>query len=286
LLKELANGVYVETEFEGGNVGLILTDRGALLVDTPMLPPEARQWQWRLTQLGVKDLYGLVNTDYHPEHVLGNAVFMPTRILGHEFSTRPLARYKPAVLEQVSAAYRDKDPQLAQEIMDLEVYGPEICVEDRLTLYIGDRTIEILHLDGHTTASLGVYLPRERVLFAGDNIVHNEHPVMVHANTLEWLESLALVQRMEIDTLVPGSGAVCGKEAIAPLESYIREMRDRVTEQYLKGASRREAVDKVGLLDSYPVPESQATRIKRRRRESIERVYAEIRTQNPRSRHA
>ena len=286
MLRELASGVYVETEYEGGNVGLILTDHGALLVDVPMLPTEARQWQWRLTQLGVKELYGLVNTDYHPEHVLGNGVFVPTRIIGHEFSTRPLARYKPAVLEQVSATYRDKDPQLAQEIMDLEIYGPELCVEDRLTLYLGDRTIEILHLDGHTSASLGVYLPQERVLFAGDNLVNNEHPVMVHANSLAWLDSLARLQQMEIDLLVPGSGAVCGKEVIAPLEGYIRDMRERVTEQYQKGASRREAVDKVGLLDYFPVPESQATRIKRRRRESIERVYAEIRTQFPRAHHA
>jgi len=285
LLNEIAPGVLVETEYEGGNVGLILTERGALLVDTPMLPTEARQWQWRLSQLYVKELYGLVNTDYHPEHVLGNGVFMPTRIFGHEFSTRPLARYKPTVLEQVSAAYRDKDPQLAQEIMDLEIYGPELCVEDRLTLYLGERTIEILHLDGHTAASLGVYLPHERVLFAGDNIVNNEHPVMVHANSQAWLDSLARMQEMDIDILVPGTGAVCGKEAIAPLQAYIRDMRERVTEQYQKGASRREAVDKVGMLDSFPVPESQATRIKRRRRESIERVYAEIRMQYPRIHH-
>jgi len=284
LLKELAHGVFVETEYEGGNVGLILSERGALLVDTPMLPPEARQWQWRLTQLDAGEVFGIVNTDYHPEHMLGNATFMPTRIWGHEQSLRPLSRYKPTVLEQIASGYRDKDPQLAQEIAELEVYGPELCVEDQVTLYLGDRTVEILHLDGHTASSLGIYLRAERVLFAGDTIVCNEHPMMAHANSLAWLASLARIRALEIDLLVPGNGDVCGKEVIHPLENYIREMRERVTEQYQKGASRRETVDKVGMLENFPVPDSQATRIKRRRRESVERVYAEIRTQYPRAR--
>ena len=284
MLTELVDGVFVESDYEGGNVGLISSASGALLVDTPMLPPEARQWQWQLTQLEVGELFGIVNTDYHPEHVLGNATFMPTRLWGHEQSLRPLARYKPFVLEQVAAAYRDKDPQLAQEITDLPIYSPELCVEDRATLYLDGRTVQILHLDGHTPASLGVYLPDERVFFAGDNIVCNEHPVMLHANSLAWLESLARIKALDIDQIVPGTGEVCGKEVIEPLESYIFEMRERVLEQYLRGASRREAVDKVGLLDFFPVPDSQATRIKRRRRESIERVYAEIRIQYPRPR--
>jgi cyclase len=284
VLRELASGVYVENEYEGGNVGLITSARGALLIDTPMLPPEARQWQWRLTQLDITGLYGVVNTDYHPEHLLGNATFMPTRIFGHEYSTRSLARYQPAVLEQVATAYRDRDAQLAQEILELQVYGPEICVEDHATLHLGDRTVELLFLDGHTPASLGVYLPEERVLFAGDNVVCNEHPMMAHANSLAWLESIERIRALPIDIIVPGNGEPCGKEALDPLERYICELRERVTELYQKGASRREAVDKVGMLDYFPVPDSQGARIRRRRRESVERVYAEIRTQFPRTR--
>lgn len=277
MLRELAPGVYVRTDFRGGNVGLICREKGALLVDAPMLPSEARQWQLTLLRMGISEIYGIVNTDYHPAHFLGNAFFMPVRTFGHRLSAKPLAKYETSMLDQVASTYRDKDPALAQEILQMPIHPPEICVEDRLTLYLGGPRIEVLHLDGHTPASLGVYLPEERILFAGDNITNNEHPALYQANSLAWLETLKRLQEMEIDCIVPGNGEPCGKEVIPPLYEYILEMRRRTAELFKKGASRRECVDKVGMLDWFPVPDKQAAEIKRRRRGSVERVYTEIR---------
>jgi len=277
VLRELAQGVYVETGYEGGNVGLVVRERAALLIDTPMLPPEARRWQLALLQMGVTDLYGIVNTDYHPEHFLGNALFMPIRTFGHELSEKPLARYETSTLDQVAVAHRDRDPALAAEIMRIPVAPPEVQVEDRLTLYIGGPPIQVLHLDGHTPASLGVYLPEERVLFAGDNVTNHEHPALFQANSLAWLATLERIQAMNIEVIVPGDSEPCGKEAIEPLYGYIAEMRRRTQELFDRGASRRECVDKVGMLDWFPVPERRSAEIKRRRRASVERVYTEIR---------
>lgn len=277
MLKELAEDVYVETGFESGNVGLIRSSRGALLIDTPMLPSDARQWRQDLLQLGMTEIYGIVNTDYHPEHVLGNAFFMPTRIWGHELSIKQINKYKASLTDQLSALPRE-DPQLIEEINQVEVYFPEICVGDRATLYIDERVIEIVHLPGHTPASLGVYLPKERILFAGDNIVQGEHPIMSQANSLAWLATLERIRSWNVKIIVPSSGQVCGPEAIDPLAEYIAEMRRRVMELFQSGASRRECVDKVGMLEFFPIPEAQAVHLRRRRRENVERVYTEIRT--------
>jgi cyclase len=277
VLRELASGVYLETGYEGGNVGAILTERGVVLVDAPMLPPEARAW--RSTVAALDDvIYGVVNTDYHPEHFLGNAALMPTRVWGHEAAARQIAKYKTSTLDQVASAFRKERPALAEEIAQIDICPPELTVGDRVTLHLGDREVQVLYLPGHTPASLGVYLPVERILFAGDNIVNNEHPTMVHANTLAWIDTLHRIQRMEVDLLVPGAGEPCGKDAIEPLIAYITEMRRRVTKLFTSGASRRDAVEKVGMLEYYPVLDIQATRIKRRRRESVERVYTEIRS--------
>jgi len=284
VLQELARGVYVETGYEGGNVGLIQSSKGALLVDTPMRPADAHQWQWSLRQLGVESIYGIVNTDYHSEHFLGNAGFMPARIWSHELALKPIAKYKTATLEQSSPTEREENPQPVGELGEIEVYPPELCVGDHATLYLGERRVELLHLDGHTPASLGVYLPQERILFAGDNVVHNEHPVMAQANSLAWLETLQRIRELEVEIIVPGTGEPAGKEIIEPLAAYIREMRQRVETLFHSGASRRECVDKVGMLESFPFPDDQASRIRRRRRENIERVYAEIRTAQPRPR--
>ena len=277
MLRELADGVRLEDGFEGGNVGLILSERGALLIDTPMLPSDARQWQLSLMQMGISEIYGIVNTDFHPEHFMGNASFMPTRTFGHELSAKPIARYQRSTLEQLSGLYRDGDPALADEILQIEIRLPQISVSDRVMLHLGDRFIHVLHMEGHTPASLGVYLPEQRILFAGDNIVNNEHPTMYDASSLAWLDALELIRRMDVDLIVPGRGEVCGKEAIDPMREYILEMRRRITELFEEGAARRECVKKVGMLDWFPVPEGEATRIKWRRRRNVERLYTEIR---------
>lgn len=277
-MRELASGVYLETGFEGGNVGAILTERGLLLVDAPMLPPEARAWRSTVGALDGGVIYGVVNTDYHPEHFIGNAALMPTRVWGHEAGARQIAKYKTSTLDQVAAALRKERPGLAEEITQLEIYPPELTVGERMTLHLGDRKVQVLYLPGHTPASLGVYLPAERILFAGDSIVNNEHPTMVQANTPAWIDTLRRIESMDVDLLVPGAGEPCGKDVIEPLVEYITEMRRRVSELFDAGASRREAVEKVGMLDYYPVPENQAARIKRRRRENVERVYTEIRS--------
>ena len=274
---ELASGVYVETDFEGGNVGLVLTERGGLLVDTPMLPPQAREWQAALRQLGADPYYAIVNTDYHPERILGNGLFMPTRVFGHEAALKPITKYEGALQEQFSTRYQDSHPDLAQEILAMHIVGPEIAVGDGVTLYLGERRVEVLFLEGHTPASLGVHLPKERVLFAGDNVTYNEHPVLSQANSLAWLHTLERIQAMDVEIIVPGSGAPCGKEALEPLHAYIVEMRARVKELFQKGASRRECVEKVGMLEFFPVPREQEALIRRRRRESIERIYTEVR---------
>jgi hypothetical protein len=89
---------------------------------------------------------------------------------------------------------------------------------------------------------------------------------------------LESIRAMEIETIIPGNGEPCGKETIEPLARYITEMRQRVTDLFHAGASRRECVEKVGMLEFFPIPETQAALLKRRRRENVERVYTEIRT--------
>lgn len=278
MLKEIADRVYVEDGFEGGNVGLVLTARGAILIDTPMLPPDARRWQLTLLQLGVETIYGIVNTDYHPEHFLGDTFFMPTRVFSHESAAKAIAKYSTSTLEQVGDLYRDQDPALANEIDNLEICEPEISVSDRVTLYLGDRQVQVLHLDGHTPASLGVYLPAERVLFAGDNITWREPPVMSQANSRAWLRTLQYIQGLEVDQIVPGVGEICAKADIDVISAYITDMRQQVTGLFQRGASRRETVDKVALPDYFTALDDNSARLKRRRRENIERVYTEVRT--------
>lgn len=275
MLEQLAPNVYYAPSM--GNVGFIDTPLGGLLIDTPMVPADARQLRQELIQLSPRPLLGIVNTDYHPEHIFGNSVFMPVRTFGHELSAKPIAKYATSTLAQVAGRFQDTDPALAAEIAALTIASPEVCVGDRVVIHTGETEIHILYLEGHTPASLGVYLPDSRILFAGDNVTNNRHPSMYQASTLAWLDTLRRIDGLEIDTIVPAEGEPCNKDVIPPLHAYISEMHSRTLERFLAGASRRECVEKVGMLDWFPIARYEEALMKRRRRESVERVYTEIR---------
>lgn len=278
MLRELAHGVYSEAGYHGGVVGAVVTSRGALLIDAPMLPLQAEEWQSRLQKLGAMPVHGIVNTDDHLERLLGNATYMPARIWGHESSLKQITKYRTNGLEQLCNAYREVDPALADQLRQVDLYEPEVCVGDRATLHLGEREIRILHMKGHTPASLAVYLPKERILFAGDTVVRDEQPVMAQANSAAWIESLQSILALGVEVVVPGVGEPCGPDCVAPLLDYVSGMRSRVAELFRSGASRRECVDRLGLTDLFASNEEHLGQNKRRRREGIERIYAEVRS--------
>ncbi|MCE5258161.1 MAG: MBL fold metallo-hydrolase [Chloroflexi bacterium] len=273
-IQELSKGVYYRS-FEGGNCGAVVDNERALLIDTPFLPSEAHEWRRELEELGVKVFHSIVNTDYHPEHILGNAVFMPAAVWSNESAAKQIARYKLSLPEQVANLAHEVDPRLAETLGEIEVITPQFSVEDRVTLYWPGYEIQLFHLGGHTPASLGVFLPREGIMFTGDIISVREPPAMVQSDSRGWLGALAKIKNLEPKLLVPGINEPCSLEYIEPIERYITELRMQVIEMFKAGASRRECVEKINLEGYFG--EEQSARARRRQREAIERIYAEVR---------
>jgi len=277
-MKEIGNGVYAETEYPGCNVGCIATDEGAVLVDTPMFPADAWRWLRRIARTTKHGLAYLVSTDYHLAHILGNCFFSAATI-AHELAWGEIESHAEALLQRQIEECREKDPQLATELADVHIVLPEVAIIEGLTIYKGGRVIKVLYLGGHTPASIGVYVPDSRVLFAGDVVVVGQHPSLAEAESLQWLAALERIRGMDVETVVPGHGAICAPEDTQPLTAYIQEMRSRVEKLYQGGTGRRDSVEKVrnAMIDRFPVRAEEKGAVAQQIRGSIERVYEEIR---------
>ena len=44
-MQQIGRGIYAETGYRGGNVGFVVTGEGVILINTPMIPHEARDWR-------------------------------------------------------------------------------------------------------------------------------------------------------------------------------------------------------------------------------------------------
>ncbi len=86
---------------------------------------------------------------------------------------------------------------------------------DRMTLYRGDREIQLFYVGrGHTAGDVVVYLPKERVLCSGDLLV-NQVANLVDGYVNEWPDALEKLRSIDFVDVIPGHGdPFKGKERI------------------------------------------------------------------------
>jgi hypothetical protein len=106
---------------------------------------------------------------------------------------------------------------------------------------------------------------------------------MANADSRQWLRALDWISSLDVDTVVPGHGPLCGVDATAGMIEYLTEARARVRDHYLRGATRRETVEKAGILELLPVPADRLAVEEHKVRLGVEHLYAEIRKEETKS---
>jgi glyoxylase-like metal-dependent hydrolase (beta-lactamase superfamily II) len=131
--------VFVGTEYLGCNVGCVLTERGPVLVDSPVLPQDIRSLLGELSQISIMDIAYLVYTHEHFDHVIGSA-HLTKRIIAHQASVSEIARLKTDLPEEVKRYFPDIYQKYRQVFESVEIILPEIVFDGELELNMGNRT--------------------------------------------------------------------------------------------------------------------------------------------------
>lgn len=274
MVQEIADGVFIELGYEGANVGCILTDEGAIVIDTPMIPSEAKDWAATIANLTDRVLY-VFNTDHHRAHILGNQ-FFDAPILAHEAAWKEMNNYKDTFIERTKNLFK-KRTDVQKQLNEVKIIKPELSFTGRLVMNKGGREIHFVHLGGHTPATSGVYLPEEKILFTGDLVVVDEHPSLGQCDSEIWLSRLRWLRKQKFQVLVPGHGDLCNVEASEPVSDYIRTMRAKVRQQFKSGRTKAEAAVVISqMIDFFPYRSGEKSIIEKRIRAGVSRVYDEM----------
>jgi cyclase len=275
-MQEIAPGVYVKLDYEGANVGCILTDAGAIVVDTPLIPADGKDWAAEVARITDKVLY-VFNTDHHRAHIVGNQYF-DAPVIAHEIAWKEMSNYKDTFIERTKNMFK-RQPEIVAQFNEVKIKKPEVTFTGRLIIKKGGREIHFVYQGGHTPAASGVWLPEERILFSGDVVVVGEHPSLGQSNSKEWLEVLTRLRKLSLATIVPGHGPLCNVEATVPVSEYIRAMRTKVRSQYRSGRSKSEAAVVISqMIDYFPYRPDDKSFIEKRIRAGVSRVYDEMKT--------
>jgi cyclase len=281
MVQEIAPNIFVESGYHGANVAFIVTGQGVILIDTPMLPEEARHWQDQIGQRTREPITYILNTDHHRAHVIGNQFFPTATVIAHELAWKEMKSYGDSFRTRLLNMYRDRIPEAVDVWKtDLQIIQPQVTFSGRTLLYRGDKEIHLIPVGGHTPATTVIYFPQERLLFAGDVVVTNRPPFLSQGNTKEWLEALTYLRKLRYDILIPGHGELTGKEATEAMSEYLRMVRRKVRSAYRSGLSKADTARTLShLIHFWPIPPFEKPKADRRFKSGLGRVWNEIRSE-------
>jgi len=101
---------------------------------------------------------------------------------------------------------------------------PTQTFHQKMTLWLGEREAQIIHIGrSHTAGDTVVWLPKEKVLFAGDTVEFGATPYCGDAHFADWPATIAAIRELGAEKLVPGRGAALMNKADVALALHETE---------------------------------------------------------------
>ncbi len=201
---ELGPGLYAYTAEGDPNSGVIVGPDGVVVVDAQATPLMAADVQGRIAAVTALPVTQVVLTHYHAVRVLGASGYPAHSIICSD-ATRDLivergAQDMDSEIGRFPRLFRGREtvPGLT---------WPTATFHRRMTLWLGEREAQIIHIGrSHTAGDTVVWLPKERVLFAGDTVEFGATPYCGDAHFADWPATLAAIRELGPEKLVPGRG--------------------------------------------------------------------------------
>ncbi|GAA3397372.1 MBL fold metallo-hydrolase [Streptomyces roseoviridis] len=265
-VEALAPNVHAFVQPDGGwclnNAGFVGDGDESLLVDTAATERRARLLRGAVLDAGFAPPRTIVSTHHHGDHTYGNGVFLPeARIVGHENCRT----------EQLAAGHQLHLLWPRTDFGRVEITPPHLTYRDRLTLYVGETEVRVIHPGpAHTTGDSIVHLPRQGVVFTGDLVFHGGTPFLPMGSLAGSLRALDLLRALDAPVVVPGHGPVTDPSAYDATERYLRWVRELAAEGRAEGATPLETARRADL------GEFAAWRESERLVANLHRAYAEL----------
>ena len=195
-----------ENEALNANIGLVLTPRGAVLIDSGATHLSARDIDQAAQRVTDQPIRWVINTGGQDHRWLGNSHFQTQ---GAE-----LIAHASAVPDMQARA--GDQMQALRNMLGPRFEGTQAAYPTRLIatpdaeLELGGVRFELRHRGGgHTPGDMMVWLPKTKVLFTGDIVyVDRMLAVLPVSNTRQWLSALDEMEALNPARIVPGHGKV------------------------------------------------------------------------------
>jgi glyoxylase-like metal-dependent hydrolase (beta-lactamase superfamily II) len=238
--QEIGDRVFTRHfEFLDQQIGVVLGGRDVLVIDTRASPSHARVIVDELRELTRDPASIVVDTHWHWDHSFGNSLFRPAAIWGHVRAADRLRRDGAATIRELATEM----PAIAEAITEVVIDPPEHTFDDRATIQLGDRTVELsYHGRGHTDGDIVIHVPDANVLFAGDLIENGAPPSFGDGYPIDWPDTVERLLPLATGAVVPGHGNVGDRAFLEAQVGAFRGLADLARELHAGEISLEAAI--------------------------------------------
>ncbi|WP_099556075.1 quinoprotein relay system zinc metallohydrolase 2 [Hartmannibacter diazotrophicus] len=230
------------------NIGFIIGDNAVAVVDTGGSALEGRELLAAIRKKTALPIRYVINTHVHPDHIFGNAAFLPTgaTFVGHADLPRAMAAKGEFYVKANESLMGDA------LLADVRIIPPTLTIDQSMTLDLGGRTIQLTSWPvSHTDNDLTVFVPDVSLLFAGD-LVFLDHLPSIDGSILGWLKTLDGLAAIPAKTVVPGHGPAAASmpAALDPERNYFNILAKDVRSAIASGTPMSNAVKTAGQSEA------------------------------------
>jgi glyoxylase-like metal-dependent hydrolase (beta-lactamase superfamily II) len=242
---EVGPGLWAYTAEGDPNTGVIIGDDAVMVVDAQATPVMAARVIEKIRTVTDKPVKYVVLSHYHAVRVLGASAYGASEIVASE-KCRGMIHERGM---EDWASELGRFPRLFQAAESVPgLTWPTVTFKDRMTIHMGRRRVDLMHLGrAHTAGDIVAWVPDAGVMFSGDIVEYHSACYCGDAHFGDWPATLDAIAAFGPKALAPGRGdALVGEvkvaEAIALTKDFLRSTYRPVAEVAARGGSLKEAM--------------------------------------------
>ena len=229
----MVNGCYIKT------------NDGYLVMDTGPSYEYAKQTYEVMSKIEALPVKYVVNSHEHDDHWLGNDFYKK------KFGAKLIGP------ESINTNYKDGDKTRMYNILpENAIKGTHIIkldeiVKETQTLTFGGEEFQIIPMDvkAHTGDDVFIYMPKRKVLFAGDLVMNGRITSGRHGSVMGQLKALAIMKKLDWKIMIPGHGFITDATAMDEAQLYFDLTKDRILKAIDEGVDATEINEVVKLIE-------------------------------------
>lgn len=264
---DIGNGVYGYVQPDGtwgwSNAGLVTSQGQTLLIDTLMSRTLTRAMLNDFARVpGGSRIDSLVNTHANPDHFVGNGLVEGAVIIATHETAEEMAKFDPVRFGSLADNWEKMGDAGAflyetmgrkfdwRDLTEGSVAMPTRTFEKRLSLTVGDKVVHLMDLGpAHTSSDTIAWLPQERVVFTGDLLFNEGHPIMWDGPIENWIAACDTILTLNPQVVVPGHGPITDTSAVVNLKAYFEYVRDEARKRFDAGLGWKEAARDINMTE-------------------------------------